>query len=143
MASAVRKALINTAIAAAALPLCFVFRGWFSMPPFAVFLWFVPLVLGSWYCVCAQRAEKKYGTQMCERNSVMRVCTVITAVFAGLATIVGGGGFGIVIVIIFIPIHFIEFIWFTIKRTEQQIEIQQRNEQQSAVKIIDITNGKV
>ena len=47
MASAVKKAIIYTLIAAAAVPLGFVLQGWFSVLPFAVFVWFAPLVIGS------------------------------------------------------------------------------------------------
>ncbi|MBR7007221.1 MAG: hypothetical protein IKH90_01095 [Ruminococcus sp.] len=136
MATALKKALINTAIGAAALPLCFVLKGWFSVLPFAVFVWFAPLVIGSWYCVSVESAAKKQGVPPnYDRNRVLKGSIVFAVVLGTLLTIGLCGAFGIAAIAIYLPLYCIEYFLLSLKTEEKQI--QPCNEQQSAVEIID------
>lgn len=81
MASAVKKAMIYTLTAAAALPLYYVLfpisrlLGGLML---LVFVWQVPLVFGSWYIVFSERKRKKRGLPEADRFTVMLWSAVIT-----------------------------------------------------------------
>lgn len=87
MASAVKKAIIYTLIATAALPLYYVLfpisrlLGGLML---LVFAWQLPLVLGSWYLVVSDRAREKKGSAKRNRNAVMAVFTVIAFAMVSL-----------------------------------------------------------
>ena len=136
MTTALKKALINTAVSAAAVPLGFVLQGWFSVLPFAVFVWFAPLVIGSWYCVSVESAAKKQGVPPnYDRNRVLKGSIVFAVVLGTLLTIGLYGAFGIAAIAIYLPLYCIEYFSLSLKTEEKQI--QQCSEQQSAVEIID------
>ena len=79
MATALKKALINTAVCAAGLTLYYYFDvRLISIALLLVFVWQVPLVFGSWYIVFSERKRKKRGLPEADRFTVMLWSAVIT-----------------------------------------------------------------
>ena len=88
MASAVKKAIIYTLIAAAAVGGWLVssnnYIAWLEYGTLCLSLFAIPVAAGSWYLVVSDRAREKKGFAKRNRNAVMAVFTVIAFAMVSL-----------------------------------------------------------
>ncbi len=116
MRAAVKKAIIYTLIAAAALPLYYVLfpisrlLGGLML---LVFAWQLPLVLGSWFLVISKHKRGKRGLPERDRFTVMVVSAV--SVTAVLTFLVLGLYFVFLVLFYFIELAFLKMFCYTKK----------------------------
>ena len=118
MASAVKKAMIYTLIAAAALPLYYVLfpiSRLLGVLMLLVFAWQLPLVLGSWFLVISKHKRGKRGLPERDRFTVMVWSAVITTALS-IALL----GVYFVVLAVFYFIELLLLKWFATQKYKEE-----------------------